>query len=431
MKKKLLLLASAAFVLTACGQGGNNSQAEPVESKEPTAAVKDGTIELKKNASGEDVDIIHEGLKAYVDAMYAADEDTTDEDVMYSVREVDKTKEGYLCAGVDASTFRTYNGTKDLDDAQPVKLEWEGEGEFKVKYATNKMLEGAKELTVTGGSTEIVNLYADTTYYWQVATADGEHDSKLGSFHTNGHFRTIKSGSAYNVRDIGGKPTRDGKRIKQGLIYRGCELVTAEINQSLNHSVTLDDSNLSLFRDELKIGYEFDFRRASAIGNQGNKSALGDDVQYTRYEMNSFAGLWNNGTPSEIKHAFQIFSGATEDSAVYCHCWGGADRTGTMIFILEGLLGASMLEACMDYELTSFDNGAHERYRDRLVKDSGGNSYDFPGFIKAVKESEYYEEGKSLQATIETWAQDRIGLTADEIQEIKDNLLEDNPNIEE
>ncbi len=427
MKKNLLLLASMAFVLTACGK--SEPKPEPEESKEPTVAIKDGTIALTKNADGEGVDIIHDGLKAYIDAMYAADADTDDEDIMYSVREVDKTKEGYLCQGVDAATFRTYEGTKDLDDAKPVKLEWEGEGDYVVKYATNKMLDGAKELTVTGSSAEIVNLYADTTYYWQVSTADGEHDSKLGSFHTNGHFRTIQSGSAYNVRDIGGKPTRDGKRIKQGLIYRGCELVTAEINKSLNHSVTLDESNLSLFRDELKIGYEFDFRRASAIGSQGDKSSLGDDVQYTRYEMNSFAGLWNSGTPSEIKHAFQIFGGATEESAVYCHCWGGADRTGTMVFILEGLLGVSMLEACMDYELTSFDNGAHERYRDRAVRDSGGNTYDFPGFIKAVKDSQYYEEGKSLQATIESWAQDRIGLSSEEIQQIKDNLLEDNPNL--
>lgn len=421
MKKNLLLLASAAFVLTACGQSGT-TKSEPEESKEPTAAVKDGTIALTKNAEGENVEIIHEGLKAYVDAMYAADADTDDEDIIYGVREVDRRVEGYMCPGVKAQDYRTYNGTRDLDDAQPVKLEWEGEGDFKVKYATNKMLEGAKELTVTGGSAELINLYADTTYYWQVETADGEHDSQLGSFHTNGHFRTIKSAPAYNVRDIGGKPTRDGKRIKQGLIYRGCELVDSTINATLNHGVTLSDQNLGLFRDELHIGYEFDLRKEDAIGSQKG-SSLGEDIDYTRLALGSFADLWNNGKPAELKQSFEIFRDATEDKAVYCHCWGGADRTGTMIFILEGLLGVSMLEACMDYELTSFDNGAHERYRDIAVQ-----NYDFPSFIKAVKQSQHYEEGKSLQATIETWMEDRVGFTKDEIQEIKDNLLEDNPN---
>lgn len=428
MKKQLLLLISSAFALASCG--GNNPVESSQKQEEPTAAVKDGTIALTKNADGEGVEIIHEGLKKYVDAMYEADQDTEDEEIIYGVREVDSKNAEYLCKGVDAANFRTYNGTKDLDDAQPVKLEWEGEGEFKVKYATNKMLEGAKELTVTGGSVDLINLYTDTTYYWQVQTADGEHDSKLGSFHTNGHFRTIKSGSAYNVRDIGGKPTKDGKRIKQGYVYRGCELVTSEINKTLNHSVTLDSGNLSLFQDELNIKHEFDLRKTgtSTMGSQNGWSSLADDdheVKYTQYALGSFGDLWTKGNPTELKASFMLFGEAKEDAAVYCHCWGGADRTGTVIFILEGLLGVSFLEAAMDYEITSFDNGAHERYRDRIVQ----NTYDFPGFIKAVKQSDHYEEGKSLQATIETWMEDRVGMTKEEIQQIKDNLLEDNPNV--
>ncbi|MCQ2799640.1 MAG: tyrosine-protein phosphatase [Bacilli bacterium] len=428
MKKQLLLLISSAFALASCG--GNPSN--PGKSEDPTAPVKDGTIALKKNADGENVEIIHPGLKAYVDAMYAADADTDDEDIIYGVREVDSKKSEYLCKGVDAATFRTYQGTKNLDGAQPVALEWEGEGEFKVKYATNKMLTNAKELTVTGGSAELINLYADTTYYWQVQTADGAHDSKLGSFHTNGHFRTIESGDAYNVRDIGGKPTKDGKRIKQGYVYRGCELVTTEINKTLNHGVTLTENNLSLFQDELKIKHEFDLRKpgTSTVGSQVGFSSLADedhDVKYTQYALGSFGDLWKQGNPTELKASFKIFAEAKEDAAVYCHCWGGADRTGTLIFILEGLLGVSFLEAAMDYEITSFDNGAHERYRDRIVQ----NTYDFPGFIKAVKESDYYDEGKSLQATIETWMEDRVGMSKEEIQELKDNLLEDNPNVAE
>ena len=421
MKKNIVLLASVALVLAACDKTPANSV---VESSEPPH-----DIALTSNHEGNDVVIIEEQVQAYVDAMYAADEEAApSEDEKWELRQVSKADypDTYLGKGVDAKTYRD-TGNKDKDNFEKFDLTWEayeGAEGYKVYLDTDKdFSEGATTFDVTETKVEMNNLFCDTTYFWKVETADGAHDSAIGSFHTKGHFRNINAAPAYNVRDIGGKPTRDGKRIKQGLIYRGSELVDSEINKTLNHGVTLDDTNKAIFRDELHVGFEFDLRKADAIGSQVG-SSLGEDVDYERLALGSFADLWNNISAADLQRSVEIFKNATPDSAVYCHCWGGADRTGTLIFILEATLGVSMLEACMDYEFTSFDNGAHERYRDRAVQ-----SYDFPKFIKAVFACQEYEEGKPLKDICEDWMLDR-GISQDDIDALRNNLLEPIPGYE-
>ena len=433
MKKNIVLLASALLVLSACDKPANSTPADNSNSNETSAEkvtpTKDGSIALTSNKDGEDVVIIEEQVQAYVDAMYAADEEAApSEEEKWGLRQVSKADypDTYLGKGVDAKTYRD-TGNKDKDNFEKFDLTWEaadGATGYKVFLDTDKdFSEGATTFEVTEAKAEMNNLFCDTTYFWKVETADGAHDSAIGSFHTKGHFRNVNAAPAYNVRDIGGKPTRDGKRIKQGLIYRGSELVDEEINRTLNHGVTLNDTNKAIFRDELHVGFEFDLRKADAIGTQQG-SSLGSDVEYERLALGSFADLWNNISAADLQRSVEIFKNATPDKTVYCHCWGGADRTGTLIFILEATLGVSMLEACMDYEFTSFDNGAHERYRDRAVQ-----SYDFPKFIKAVFACQEYEEGKELKDICEDWMLNR-GVSQEDIDALRNNLLEPIPGYE-
>ena len=396
MKKNFVLLASAMLVLSACDKAPVEST--PAGNTEVITPTKDGAITLKTNKDGNEVTILEEQVQAYVDAMYAADEEAApSEDEKYQLRQVSKADypDTYLGKNVDAKTFRD-TGNKDK--------------------------EGATTFEVTEPKVEMNNLFCDTTYFWKVETADGAHDSAIGSFKTKGHFRNITADPAYNVRDIGGKHTRDGKRIKQGLIYRGSELIDAELQPSLGnqHGVTLDDANKALFKDELHIGFEFDLRKADAIGNQVG-SSLGSGVEYERLALGSFADLWTGISAADLQRSVDIFKNATPEKAVYCHCWGGADRTGTLIFILEATLGINFLEACMDYEFTSFDNGAHERYRDRAV-----GSYDFPKFIKAVYACQEYQEGRPLKDICEEWMLNR-GISQADIDALRTNLLEDIP----
>ena len=77
----------------------------------------------------------------------------------------------------------------------------------------------------------------------------------------------------------------------------------------------------------------------------------------------------------------------------------------------------------MDYEFTSFDT-IHTRRRDVKVTDSNGYSYDFPALVTAIKNSSFYQEGKSFSDIVSDWMQERCNMSAAEVEQLKENLLE-------
>lgn len=427
MKKNFILLASVGMLLAACGGTSNGGSSAAPQG----APVKDGAITLTKNHDGEEVSFLHENTQAYIDAMYeAAEAENLDEDQMYKMRD-------NACGKVNPADYQGPKGQNDQDHFMPIKLEWSMEGytgKYKVKYATNDMLEDAKELTVSTNSVELVNLYTDTEYFWQVETEDGAHDSKVGSFTTLGHFRMMESGLAYNVRDFGGKMTKFGRRIKQGLIYRGGELTDEwfDSGSAQKHIVTLDANTKDIFLNTMNIRTDLDFRNAGGESHNITDSPLNtadfgdenDDVKVTfnRQSVGSLTGFWG-GNQQMLKSIYTTFMNATEEAAVYCHCWGGADRTGTAFFLLEGLLGVSYTECLMDYELTSFDN-IHLRRRDTQVTDENGYSYNFPSLIAKIKQDNSDWATRDFSEICEEWMENRVGFSKEEIETLRENLLE-------
>ena len=411
MKKNIILLASAMLVLTACTGNGNST---PDGSAASSKATGNG-IALKKNNEGEEVSILHPEIQRYCDDMYAAaEEQGVVGDELYKIRPTDKTKEGYLCPGVFATAYQGKDDGNDRDNFEPIELEWEAEGyegEYVLKYSTSEDLADAKTKTVTEAKTTLINLLCDTTYYWRVESADGAKYSETGSFHTKGSFRDITCGPAYNVRDFGGKMTESGRKVKQGLVYRGGELTKTAF---------------AVLHDELNIRTEVDLRTSGRETNNQSKSDLGDDVAFVQDPTGSgYATMWNQSNASTLaiyKDVFKKLGAATPENAVYFHCWGGADRTGTIAFLLDGLLGVSYLEACMDYEFTSFDT-IHTRIRQEAWRDNSG-TYDFTSLTNGIMSSTYYAEDKTFSEVVEGWMKAKVGLTDEEISSIRENLLE-------
>jgi hypothetical protein len=61
--------------------------------------------------------------------------------------------------------------------------------------------------------------------------------------------------------------------------------------------------------------------------------------------------------------------------SIYIHCSHGADRTGTLAYLLEGLLGVSTEDRYEDYELTTLAGQSDRtRYYDHKGSASGGSS---------------------------------------------------------
>ena len=77
------------------------------------------------------------------------------------------------------------------------------------------------------------------------------------------------------------------------------------------------------------------------------------------------------------------------------HCRIGADRTGTLAYILEGLLGAPTEERYRDYELTVFFG---LRERTRYYYNKGSNTVKFQYLKKSIRDA-----GDGTNEDVMTW----------------------------
>ena len=159
-------------------------------------------------------------------------------------------------------------------------------------------------------------------------------------------MRHLKAEGTANVRDLGGWPTTCGRPIKYGKILRGAEW---------NGGHNLEPEAIDALR-QAGIKAELDLRSDSEAKSI-TKSVLGTDITYKRTPLAQTAshmeGLTNSKSTYKAALAF-VFSCVKSDKPVYFHCAIGRDRTGTLAFLLEGVLGMSKSDIYKDYELTNF-----------------------------------------------------------------------------
>lgn len=153
-----------------------------------------------------------------------------------------------------------------------------------------------------------------------------------------------------NMRDLGGL-TCDGGTIKYGKIIRGGAIYTG------------DTETLRILHDEVGIRAELDLLG----GHLGNTtSPIGGDVDFCCPTSDGTAWLYYDISKKDsMRQAFRfIFDSAKRNRMLYYHCQQGADRTGTLSVLIEGLLGVPQNQIDVDYELTSFSsdgNGLRKR----------------------------------------------------------------------
>lgn len=118
----------------------------------------------------------------------------------------------------------------------------------------------------------------------------------------------------------------------------------------------------------LGIKTEIDFRRDHS--NEENfpegksTSVLGSGVSYYHCPMIAENFLSNNA--SAIRNIFGIFANADNYPITY-HCAVGADRTGFITYLLNGLLGVSKNDLIRDYLITNFSY--QSKYRPPITGD--------------------------------------------------------------
>lgn len=310
-------------------------------------------------------------------------------------------------AGMDVARY----ATNIKNQAKAVVLAWECDCEVE-KFVLSYGVAGSTqktEVTLSGDtySYELFNLFKGTEYDWSVTAT-----SKNGALSATAAatFKTTDKGprvmqidGIYNTRDLGGYTTESGKRTKQGLVYRGGSLLPADV---YNSNITIDGK---LFMAEvLQIKTDLDLRGAgSEVGDIKESPIPNATLKYIATD--GYASAFR------ITENFrQVFSFLADENnyPVYMHCTGGADRTGTVAFLFNALLGVSEAELIQDYEITTFSI-----YNTRSTQ-SGAYAEMFQEFLNKL----YTYEGETLSQKTENYMLS-IGVTQAEIDSIRTIML--------
>ncbi|MBR4351075.1 MAG: InlB B-repeat-containing protein [Bacilli bacterium] len=192
----------------------------------------------------------------------------------------------------------------------------------------------------------IYNLIPGEVYYWELDSDPNIH----GYVRFTSERRILDGGDVRNLRDLGGLPVVDNNgnnigKLAYGRLYRG---------------IRLSSSNSVTELENLGINSQLDLREANSDSNKLSN--------YTRIEaQNYYVNPYNydlnpNSTTLQEKNYYTMTRNAVKYAMeeivagknLYFHCRIGTDRTGTVAYVLEGLLGVPEEDRVEDYELSFF-----------------------------------------------------------------------------
>lgn len=250
-------------------------------------------------------------------------------------------------------------------------------------------------------SFDIYNAVPGHDYYWKV-TARLDDDSQVqlanGSFSAVGRRCFLNISNVCNVRDLGGIPARDGSyRIKYGMLFRSGEMDGAHKDLDDNYCHIDADGIVDLTRAGVKA--VLDLRTDSEAQNV-KSSPLGDDVTYVRFG-NANTYMYDKFWTSDvyIRAVQWMIDALKQGRPVIFHCIYGADRTGTLAFIVEALLGVDQNQLAIDYEMTSFSYGL-DTYPRRRGPKNPLSVYRYRNMVETILSDSDLFRGATLQKKI-------------------------------
>lgn len=341
--------------------------------------------------------------------------DIEDERVRRFLEEVDYSQD----TDYTESYILTYYNSYAQVWPTPVVLNWYGKA-ARVEFSTSSSFEDVMEIGVSYSPVEIYNLIPGVPYYYRALSEDGTV-MKLACVTPIGPLRMIK-GMGRNVRDLGGWKA-DGGYIVYGKLYRGSRLDDVQKNPSWK----------DVLFNELGVDVDLDLRGLPP-GTPGGSSECDpwtgeDPIEYCNIQ------LWNYFVPStnsrlaidiavgESADQYQlairkIINWLAEDNVVYFHCHGGSDRTGTLAFLIEALLGVSEGDLSKDFELTCF-SGESKRQR------NGATGWFFAQMVRYLRT--FAPEG-TIKDQVTAWAKTQHSpevapLSDEEIESLRKYLI--------
>lgn len=240
------------------------------------------------------------------------------------------------------------------------------------------------------------NLKTGTKYYYTLQTEDGTWS---GQFTTAESNRFVTISGIKNTRDIGGSRTLDGYRVRQGVLIRG-----SEVDGLVYEKFKIPEEVVPEVLETFGFRYDFDLRSGTIYQGEYH-SPLG--IPHRFYASPQYEQIFEAGWAAHVGEIFRDLADP-EKYPMYMHCTWGKDRTGTILFLLQGVLNMSEEDMMREYMLSGFifSEIAEERMMDPVIQ--GLQKY----------------EGESLQEKIVTYLTTDAGVTQEELDTIREIFLE-------
>lgn len=266
-----------------------------------------------------------------------------------------------------------------------------------------------REYVVSGTTNSVIfeNPYTGTDYYWQVIATKNDDSlvySDIFNFTTANLPRTVYIDGVSNTRDLGGNVGLGGKRMKEGLLYRGMRLEG------------ISASGENEFKNNLGIKAEVDLR---GIG-EGQENYLNLSNYYhfsSPYDYSESTALEtaiDGPLATNFGNAVKVFANPNNYPAFF-HCSVGRDRTGWMGICLDLLCGVSEEIVLKEFCLSLFST-------------SGALSKGTTSFYNRYLRLRTYLNnlsGSNMSEKMETYLTTVCGVTHEECETIRGILLGD------
>ncbi len=169
----------------------------------------------------------------------------------------------------------------------------------------------------------------------------------------------------------------------------------------------IDAGTQTYMVDILGIRSDVDLRSDSECSGMTG-SPLGPRVKWYQYPSGCYGGMTGRSARDAFTKEFRVFLDESSYPVDF-HCWGGQDRTGSLAFILNALLGVDEEELWLDWEATGFWNPSNAFRHDLL----------FDSLIRVLGAL----PGENMREKCENYVLS-LGFTRDDIEKFRSIMLE-------
>ena len=241
--------------------------------------------------------------------------------------------------------------------------------------------------------------------------------------------RSIRFGCVFNVRDLGGLPTLDGRTVRRGVVYRG-DGVHRLHGDDLESARALRLRTVIDLRtaDEVERGrfpverYQVDWHHLPVLRRIWSDDDLVATTDAADFLRDRYLEMLVGGRAS-ISAAVELV--ATGAPALF-HCAAGKDRTGVVAAVILGLAGVGADDITADYHASA---GATEAFVDWLAVEfpqaMDAMTSQPPEYLEAPAEAMhgFLEEVDARHGSMEGLAE-HLGITGDTVARLRATLLD-------